>query len=52
MLISETVFNQEKGLITDLAKVVSDNLGAVFPEMKKNLNQVNNVKRGTSAKIL
>ncbi|GLV40333.1 Alanyl-tRNA synthetase mitochondrial [Carabus blaptoides fortunei] len=43
MLISETVFKQKKGLITELTKVVSDNLGAVYPEMEKNLSQIQEI---------
>lgn len=40
--ISETNFNKEKGLLKELTNYVVENLGCVYPEMERNIYQVEN----------
>lgn len=40
MLLSETVFRKEKGLLNSLAGVVIDDLGKVYTEMQRQSKDV------------
>lgn len=39
-LLSETIFNRQKGLLNELSYYVVESLGNTYPELEKNIEQV------------
>lgn len=42
-LLSENVFNKQKGLVKELSNYVVENLGPTYPELEKNIGQVSDI---------
>ncbi|XP_018576954.1 alanine--tRNA ligase, mitochondrial isoform X2 [Anoplophora glabripennis] len=42
-LLSESVFKKEKGLVKELTNYVVENLGPIYPEMERNVTQIQQI---------